>query len=111
VSRRCGPGACDPVCVSDEHRVSTEVPVSSPFAASHTEIRGGTGGVTWVSPIGTNLRLPASQLLTETNSAFTTLPRERRALGRLDFVQPLLKGFGPEATRGELRATDRELEA
>jgi membrane fusion protein (multidrug efflux system) len=29
----------------------------------------------------------------------------------VNFVQPLLKGFGPVATRGELRARDRELEA
>jgi cobalt-zinc-cadmium efflux system outer membrane protein len=47
----------------------------------------------------------------ETNAPFTTLPTERRAQARADFVQPILNGFGPAAARADLRAADRQLEA
>jgi outer membrane protein TolC len=104
-------GAFDPVLSAANQHVSTDSPVSSPFAGSELRQRLVSGGVSWLSPIGTSLSVSLIQNKTETNAPFTTLPRERSAGARVDFVQPLLKGFGMAATRGELRARDRELDA
>jgi outer membrane protein TolC len=104
-------GAFDPVLYAADEQVSTDSPVTSPFAGSELRTRSVTGGLAWLSPFGTSLNLSLSRVRNETNAPFTTLPRERRARARLDFVQPLLKGFGPAAARGELRATTREVEA
>jgi len=110
-SRMKQAGAFDPVLLAADQRISTDSPVTSPFAASKVRIRSLTGGATWLSPIGTQLNVSLSQIRTESNAPFNTLPRERRAVGRVDFVQPLLAGFGLAATRGDLRAADRELDA
>jgi outer membrane protein TolC len=104
-------GAFDPVATAEASRVSTDTPVTSPFAASETRLRSLGGGLSWLSPIGTSLAFSLSRVTTESNAPFSTLPRERRTRARLDFVQPLLKDFGLTATRGELRATEREMEA
>jgi outer membrane protein TolC len=104
-------GAFDPVLTAADQQVSTDSPVSSPFAGSELRQRLVSGGVSWLSPIGTALNVSLVQNKTETNAPFTTLPRERRTGARIDFVQPLLKGFGLAATRGELRAVSRELDA
>ncbi len=104
-------GAFDPVLFGENSRLSTDSPVTSPFAASELRQRILSGGLSWLSPLGTALALSLSQIQVETNAPFTTLPRERRTRARVDFVQPLLRGFGATATRGELRALDRELEA
>jgi outer membrane protein TolC len=104
-------GTFDPVLFGASERVSTDIPVSSPFAGSETRQRSLTGGLSWLSPIGTQVDVGLSQIQTESNAPFATLPRERRARARVDFVQPLLRGFGTAAARGELRAADRELEA
>ena len=104
-------GDFDPALFGESSRISTDSPVTSPFAASEVRERALSGGLSWLSPIGTALTLSLSQVQTETNAPFTTLPTERRTRARLDFVQPLFKGFGLAATRGELRAADRELEA
>jgi outer membrane protein TolC len=104
-------GAFDPVLFAESEQVSTDSPVSSPFAGSELRQRLLSGGLSWRSPIGTSVTFSLSQVKTETNAPFTTLPRERRAGARVDFVQPLLKGFGLASTRGELRALDRDLEA
>jgi outer membrane protein len=104
-------GAFDPVLSAEDQQVSTDSPISSPFAGSELRQRLVSGGVSWLSPIGTSLTVSLVQNKTETNAPFTTLPRERRAGARVDFVQPLFKGFGMAATRGELRAASRELEA
>jgi outer membrane protein TolC len=104
-------GDFDPVLVAANEQISVDSPVSSPFAGSELRERLVTGGVSWLSPIGTNISVSMVQDKVETNAPFTTLPRERRAGARVNFVQPLLKGFGPAATRGELRARDREVEA
>jgi len=104
-------GAFDPVLVAANEQISINSPVSSPFAASETRERLVTGGVSWLSPIGTSISVSMVQDKIESNAPFTTLPRERNARARVNFVQPLLKGFGTAATRGELRARDREVEA
>ena len=104
-------GAFDPVLFGADERVSTDTPVSSPFEASKTRVRSLSGGASWVSPIGTSVNVSLARVRAETDAQFSTLPVERRARARLDVVQPLLRGFGLGATRGELRAADRELEA
>ena len=104
-------GAFDPVLTAADEQVSTDSPVTSPFAGSQIRQRSITGGLSWLSPIGTAVNLSLSRVRFETNAPFTTLPRERRMAARAEFVQPLLRGFGPAATRGELRAADRELES
>jgi outer membrane protein len=104
-------GVFDPTLFGESQQVSTDTPVSSPFAGSELRQRVLSGGLSWLSPIGTAVTLSLSQVKTETNAPFTTLPRERRAGARVSFVQPLLKGLGFDATRGELRAATRELEA
>lgn len=104
-------GDLDPVLFGEGQRISTDVPVTSPFAGSSTRQRLLSGGLSWRSPIGTDVTVGLQQNQTESNAPFSTLPRERRALGRIEFVQPLLAGFGMAAARGELRAADRELES
>ena len=104
-------GVFDPVLFGAEERVSTDSPATSPFAGTQVRSRSLTGGVAWQSPLGTSVNLSFAQTRTENNAPFSTLPRERRAVARADFVQPLWRGFGPVAARGELRATDREVEA
>ncbi len=101
----------DPLLYLSGEQTDVENPVSSPFAGSKLRTRTTSGGVGWRSPIGTNLNLSFERIGLETNAPFSTLPTERRAHARIDFVQPLLGGFGLAATRGGLRAADRELEA
>jgi outer membrane protein TolC len=104
-------GDLDPVLFGESQRISTDSPVTSPFAGSSSRQRLLSGGLSWRSPIGTDINIGLQQTQTESNAPFSTLPRERRAHGRVEFVQPLLAGFGMAAARGELRAADRELEA
>jgi outer membrane protein TolC len=104
-------GVFDPVLFAADEQVSTDSPVSSPFAGSELRSRSLSGGLSWVSPLGTSVSLSLARVRNETNAPFSTLPTERRARARFDFVQPLLRGFGPVAARGELRAANRELEA
>ena len=101
----------DPVLLLSGERNDVESPVSSPFAGSQLRTRTTSGGLAWLSPIGTRLDLGLERIRLETDAPFSTLPTERRAHARIDFVQPLWKGFGPAATRGGLRAAERELEA
>jgi len=110
-SRMVEAGAFDPVLFGEGSRTRIESPVTSPFAASEISQRSLGGGASWLSPIGTELLVSLSQVETESNAPFTTQPTERRTHARVDVVQPLLKGFGSDATRGQLRAADRELEA
>jgi cobalt-zinc-cadmium efflux system outer membrane protein len=104
-------GDFDPVLFISGEQTDVESPISSPFAGSKLRTRTTSGGVAWLSPIGTHLNLSFERIGLESNAPFSTLPTERRAHARIDFVQPLLKGFGLAATRGELRAAERELEA
>lgn len=104
-------GVFDPTLTAANEQVSTDLPVTSPFAGSEIRQRSLTAGLSWRSPIGTDVGLSLSRVRFETNAPFTTLPRERRMAARAEFVQPLLRGFGLAATRGELRAADREFEA
>jgi outer membrane protein TolC len=104
-------GVFDPTLTAADEQVSTDSPVTSPFAGSQIRQRSVTGGLSWLSPIGTAIDLSVSRVRFETNAPFTTLPRERRMAARAEFVQPLLRGFGPAATRGDLRAADRDLES
>ena len=104
-------GAFDPVLFAADRQDNVDTPVSSPFAGSKLRTRSVTGGASWLSPIGTQLSLGLERVRTETDAPFSTLPTARSAHARLDFVQPLWKGFGPGATRGELRAAERELES
>ena len=109
-SRMTEAGVFDPAILASGQRISTDSPVTSPFAGSELRERLYSAGMSWLSPIGTSILLSLNQSQTETN-AFTTFPIERQSGAQVNFVQPLLKGFGPVATRGELRARDRELEA
>lgn len=104
-------GVFDPRLTAASEQVSTDLPVTSPFAGSEIRQRSLTAGLSWRSPIGTDVALSLSRVRFETNAPFTTLPLERRMAARANFVQPLLRGFGLAATRGELRAGERELEA
>jgi len=104
-------GVFDPAILASGKRNSTDSPVSSPFAGSELRERLYSAGLSWLSPIGTSILVSLDQSQSETNAPFTTLPTERQTGAKVNFVQPLLKGFGPVATRGELRARDRELEA
>lgn len=104
-------GNFDPVLFGAGRKDHVETPVSSPFESSKLVTRSLTGGLSWLSPIGTGLSFGLERVQQETDAPFTTLPTSRSAHARLDFVQPLLKGFGLAATRGELRARDQELEA
>jgi outer membrane protein TolC len=110
-SRMKEAAAFDPVLFGTGQRVSTDVPTTSPFEPSETRQRALGGGASWFSPIGTSVLLSLDQVQTETNAPFTTLPLERQAFARIEFVQPLLRGFGLAAARGELVAAERELEA
>ena len=104
-------GTFDPAFFAQGSRISTDSPTTSPFTASEFRQRELSGGLSWLSPIGTALTVSLSQIKVETNNTFSTLSPERRARARVEFVQPLTQGFGPTATRGELRAVGRELEA
>ena len=104
-------GALDPAFYASNQQVSVDNPVTSPFESSRLRRRTMSGGLAWLSPIGTQLDLALTRVRTEDDNPFSTLPTARSAQARLDFVQPLLNGFGPAAARGELRAADRELEA
>jgi outer membrane protein TolC len=104
-------GVFDPVLFAADWQDNVDSPVSSPFDPSKLRTRSVTGGASWISPIGTGLSLGLERVRFENDAPFSTLPTERRAHARIDFVQPLLKGFGLAATRGELRAAQRELDA
>lgn len=104
-------GVFDPLVSAEGSRTSTDSPVSSPFTGSKLRERSLGGGMSWLSPIGTSVAFTLSRVTTETNAPFSTLPRARQTRARVDFVQPLLKGFGLSATRGDLRAAERDLEA
>lgn len=104
-------GVFDPVLFAADWQDNVDSPISSPFEPSKLRTRSVTGGASWLSPIGTGLSLGLERVRFENDAPYTTLPTERRAHARLDFVQPLLKGFGLAATRGELRAVQRELDA
>jgi outer membrane protein len=104
-------GIFDPVISLAQEKVSTDSPVSSPFSGSKVRTRSFSGGVGWISPIGTNINLTFFRVSSETNAPFSTLSPARQAQARAEFVQPLWHGFGPSAARGELRATDREVDA
>jgi outer membrane protein TolC len=110
-SRMIEAGTFDPAVLASGQRVSTDSPVSSPFNGSELRERDYAAGLSWLSPIGTSLAVSLTQSQTESNAPFTTLPTERQTGAQVNFVQPLLKGFGPIATRGELHARDRELDA
>src|SRR5262245_26543896 len=109
-SRMTEAGTFDPVILASGQRNSTDTPVTSPFAGSELRERLYSAGMSWLSPIGTSILVSLNQSQTETN-AFTTFPVERQTGAHVNFVQPLLKGFGTIPTRGELHARDRELEA
>src|SRR5262245_11429104 len=104
-------GNFDPVLFGAGRKDHVETPISNPFQSPQLVTRSLSGGVSWLSPIGTGLRLGLQRVQLEASGPFTTTPTSRSAHARLDFVQPLLKGFGLAATRGELRARDRELES
>jgi outer membrane protein TolC len=104
-------GVFDPLMTAEGSRLSADSPVTSPFAASKLRQRSLSSGMSWLSPIGTSVAFTLSRVTTESNAPFSTLPRERRTRAHVDFVQPLLKGFGLAATRGDLRAAQRDLEA
>jgi outer membrane protein TolC len=110
-SRMIEAGNFDPAVLASGQRISTDSPVSSPFSGTELRERLLSTGLSWLSPIGTSVAVALTQNQTETNAPFTTLPTERQSGAQVNFVQPLLKGFGPVATRGELRARDRELDA
>jgi len=103
--------AFDPTLFLSGGQTDVRSPVSSPFAGSRLRTRSTNGGVSWLSPVGTRLDLGLERIRLETDAPFSTLPTERRAHARVDFVQPLWKGFGPAAARGGLRAAQRDLEA
>lgn len=104
-------GPFDPVVTAAGSRRSVDSPITSPFQGSELRERSLGGGLSWISPIGTSVAFVMSKVTTETNAPFTTLPRERLANAQISFVQPLLKGFGVTATRGDLQAAQRDYEA
>src|SRR6185295_15538819 len=61
-------GSFDPALFAEGSRVSTDSPVSSPFAGSELRQRGTSGGLSWLSPIGTSLNFSLSQTQIESNA-------------------------------------------
>ena len=106
-------GAHDPAFHASNEQLSVDIPYisPSPFQSFRQRTRTASAGLAWHSPLGTSLDLTLSRVRFEDDNGFNTLPTSRTARARLDFVQPLLGGFGPAAARGELRAASRELEA
>ncbi|MBI1797215.1 MAG: TolC family protein [Candidatus Eisenbacteria bacterium] len=104
-------GTFDPVLSGADEQVSTDTPSSSPFAGTEIRQRSLNGGLAWRSPIGTTLNFTVARVRYQSNAPFSTLPVQRTMAARAEFVQPLFRGFGLAATRGDLRAADRDLES
>lgn len=94
-------------------RARDEIPSASPFAGGsilRPEETAASGGLRWRLPTGTEVSASLRATRTETNSSFAALNPEIDADGRIELVQPLLKGFGPSAWAG-LAAAARGEEA
>ncbi len=94
-------------------RSRDEIPSASPFAGGSVlrpEESFASTGLRWRLPIGTEFSASVNATRTETNSSFAALNPQVDAEGRIDVVQPLLKGFGPAAW-AEYAATSRTEEA
>jgi len=96
-------GAFDPVLFADWTTANEDTPTASPFAGAdvlETETRSVAAGARLKLPIGTELAAILETTRLETNSSFAALNPEHSTRGRLEFRQPLLRGFGPAANAG-----------
>ena len=106
-------GLYDPVLFADWLRAGADTPTSSPFAGAdvlRTETQSVATGARLTLPTGTELAAILETTRLETNSSFASLDPQHSTYGRLEFRQPLLKGFGP-ATNVGVSSASRELEA
>jgi len=106
-------GTFDPEIFADALHGSHDQPTASFFSGAdvlQTDETQATAGARVTLPVGTELSASLNTVKLETNSEYATLSPQYNTLGKLEIVQPLLKGFGP-STRGELTAAERELEA
>jgi outer membrane protein TolC len=102
-------GVFDPVLSASTEHINTDTPSTSPFAGTEIRQRATLGRLSWRSPIGTDIVLSLPRITYESNAPFSTLPIQRTMGARAEFVQPLFRGFGFAATRGDLRAAQSDL--
>lgn len=106
-------GAFDPAIFADGRSSSEELPTASPFAGApvlENERLDGTVGAGVTLTTGTQLRAAMQTTRATTNSSYASLDPQYDAMGSIELVQPLLRGFGP-AARGELSASEQEFVA
>jgi outer membrane protein TolC len=96
-------GAFDPVFKLGWDYVDQKLPSASFFAGAdvlHTAQGTGVAGLSWVSPIGTNIEATLSAVRLTTNSGFAFLTPQHTTTGTLTLRQPLLRGFTLSTRKG-----------
>jgi outer membrane protein TolC len=95
-------GAFDPVLKLGWDYVDQKLPSASFFAGAevlHTAQGTGFAGLSWVSPIGTNIEATLDGVRLATNSGFAFLTPQYTTTGTLTIRQPLLRGFHTSARK------------
>jgi outer membrane protein TolC len=106
-------GAFDPELFGETRWNSEQQPTASFFSGADvlkTKESSYEAGARITLPLGTELTASLNTSRLTTNSAFASLSPQYDTRGQLEVRQPLLNGFGP-ATRGDLSAAERDLEA
>lgn len=105
-AERSARGVFTPELFGSAVRSGDDLPSASFFAGADVlqqEQTAVTGGARMTLPTGTELSATLNTTRLTTNSAFATLSPQIDTFGRLELVQPLLKGFRDGAS-GEWRA-------
>jgi outer membrane protein TolC len=92
-------GAFDPVFKLGWDYVDQKLPSASADVL-HTAQGTGVAGLSWVSPIGTNIEATLSAVRLTTNSGFAFLTPQHTTTGTLTLRQPLLRGFTLSTRKG-----------
>ncbi len=103
-------GAFDPELFADVTRSSTAQAKTSLFASGldkQTEVSAGVG---LRLPVGTELKASLETTRLETDALLALLNPEYSTAGKLEFTQPLLRGFGP-STWKDLSGARRDYES
>jgi outer membrane protein TolC len=101
-ARREG-GTFDPVLTLGWDYFDQKLPTASFFAGAdvlHTAQGTGEAGLSWLSPIGTNINATLGAVKLTTNSGFAFLTPQFTTMGSLTLRQPLLRGFHVSARKG-----------
>ncbi len=112
-SVRSEKGAFDPELFAETRWNSEHQPTASFFSGADvlkTKESSYEAGARLTLPLGTELSASLNTSRLTTNSTFASLSPQYDTRGQLEVRQPLLAGFGP-ATRGDLSAAERDLEA